>query len=243
MTLKDALWEGPVFGYGRQYFFRYKGESYQNVSSLISIVVERYSTMYGKITAERANDLYKRLADKYCVNNGKASIVKSLMHCNTHNQDGSPIYAHPKSERTKQLNIDYDRQIVRLATNNPDGDYAYLPQESDWCCCYCGVSLLYRIHINGLRCTKEVSSYIKNKNTYLSVCRSPMCKAMVDTFPEISRSRTIFPVAKILMELSKNGDRQAKFNEITKRTAEHAKAAFTGRHRQERGSVSCSVGN
>ena len=130
-------------------------------------------------------------------------------------------------------------QAVNVATNNAEGNYGFLDTDKKYKCWYCEGFTGYSMFVAKIDRTKEVSAHHRGR-VYGFACRSEMCGALIDAFPEISRSRTLFPVAKILMELTKNGDRSEKRGEIAKRLNGNIKAFLAGRHREKRGATDCS---
>lgn len=62
MNLSDRLKRRTPCGYGKKFYFKYRGDGYWDKAGLIYIVAERYAERYGSLTEANANVLYERLA-------------------------------------------------------------------------------------------------------------------------------------------------------------------------------------
>ena len=204
MNLADRLQRRTPCGYGRFYYYEYRGIGYFHKRQLIKDVVEKYAVRFGAVSNEKANQFYERLAKKYCFGIGWRACYRAI---EVEIKPGDPVYfSHPIEEKKKslalRLSIKLAKQQVDHETKNYVGNYCVIDSQ-EGCCLLCGKSKSYILvgdTIGMKRC------YMAQKGFY-SVCRRPMCKALVQKFPKQINSRSMLPMAKIIMEITKNGDR------------------------------------
>ena len=206
MNLCDRVQRPTPCGYGQQYYFELRGLFGSHKSLLITEVVERYSKIYGPVTRAKANVMYERLAKKYCARNHWAS-VRSIECVG----DLSDIQ-HPADMRMTEQKKRLIRSIVESETKYTDFDFCWLDSaERD--CSICGGVTRYELKTD--RLPKARTRCYRHQRGAFSVCRNAMCKALVQQFPGcFTRNKQRLPLAYILLELTKNGDRSGAIEAV-----------------------------
>lgn len=247
MNLSDRLKRRTPLGYGQRFHFSYRRSDYWDKAGLIYIVAERYAERYGSLTEAQANVLYERLAKKYCVGIGWRACLKSV-EAKIDPEYWGEFIRHPASEREKsdvlkreqfQKNITLQqiRSSVDYETRFSSGPYAAINSVGG-CCRICGKHTFYRLFSDKLP-YGITDCRITQKS---GVCRRPLCKALSIEFPEIVNGTSKFPMAKILLELTKNGDRTDRIRKI-EAIASRDIYRFHNRKSEKRASKdSCSIG-
>lgn len=210
--------------------------------------------MYGPLKVGDALIFYERLAKKYCFGIGWRPTFRALAN-RLPSEKLFDFYAHPSKNKKhseeyvanawqRKIQLDSDRQVVILATNEPDGKYCLIDCKKDLCtiCLKPYSSEICSINNFWPKITTEKSFWGTGRyGSYF--CRSPMCKALLEIFPSIDKGRfKKLPIANIILELTKNGDRTAKIREIEEAFARHVHANNSGRHRQKEGKGNSRAG-
>ena len=207
MNLCDRLQIRTPIGYGNRYFFSYKGKDYSDKSTLIFIVAERYSRIFGEINNSQANEIYQKLAAKYCVFPGSIACLRTLEHEEKTDVFGRPIIAHPISSRKKLFNLKEAKRQVDYETGISGLSYT-LFRSGNGTCTLCGEHLLYTL------ITKNRQRFCSKNQEGTQICRRPMCKAIMEKLGAKIRKKSLLPMINVLMELTKNGDRTGTIAEI-----------------------------
>lgn len=213
LNLADRLQRPTRIGYGNRYTFCYRGEEFWDKSRLIFFVAERYSSRFGAINNEQANELYHRLAYKYCVERGWYLCFRSIEHTKLKDAFGRPIIAHPEAFKQKLFILKFAREQVDQATKNTVYSYCKV-NSGESRCLLCGKYNQYTLFKNG----KEILCYQSSRKPFedwgYGVCRRPICKAIKNVLlPKISK-RSYFPMISVLAELTKHGDRSESVSSI-----------------------------
>lgn len=209
MNLADRLQIPTPCGYGHRFFFSYKGQEAQDKNVIILLVAERYASRFGAISNAKANEIYQRLANKYCRFPGNAVCLRSIEHKDVEDAFGRPVIAHPQSQRTKLFNLKEAKRQVDYETDM--SDLAYTAFKSGLGVCrICGNPYHYVL----VKDHKKFNCYKLQKGFDL-FCRRPMCKAIANTFGKKIKKRSLLPMVSVLMEITKNGDRSGAIAEIT----------------------------
>lgn len=248
MNLSDRLKRRTPCGYGEKFYFKYRGDGYWDKAGLIYIVAERYAERYGSLTEANANVLYERLAKKYCAGIGWRSCFRSVEVTIDREYFFGEFIRHPASEREKsdvlkreqfekKITRDQIRSSVYYETRHAIGPYVALGSVSG-SCRLCGGHIFHKLFsdkfVYGFNDCRIYDEY--------GICRRPLCKALSIEFPEIVRSRSKLPMAKILLELTKNGDKSDRIGAI-KEIASRDIYRFHNRKSEKRASKdSCSIG-
>lgn len=207
MSLRDLMQVDTPIGYGRQYHFKYKNQIFSGLGTLVLIVVERYARRFGSVTAEQANEFYMRLSSKYAIYPASNSVYKSISHDETHNWLGYPVYVHPHKKRIPQFSLRSAISQVKEATIFCEGSYGVIKSLCGRCR-LCNQGVLYTIVCkNG-----DVHHGVYSKSG--GICKRPMCAAIAEKFEGKYAANSPIPMAKILLELTKNGDRTGSIREI-----------------------------
>jgi hypothetical protein len=207
MNLCDRLQIRTPLGYGSRYFFSYKGQVSNDKSTVILLVAERYARRFGAINNSQANEIYQRLAGKYCVFPGSLHCLRTLIHEDEKDAFGRPIIAHPISQKKKLFNLKAARQQVNCETEMSPSTYT-LFNSGFGACHLCGAHVFYKIVFN-----YKTRDCHKNQNG-IAICRRPMCKAIMEKLGAKIRKKSALPMIDVLMELTKNGDRTGTIAEI-----------------------------
>lgn len=235
MSLRERLQIRTPCGYGSQYWFSYKGQESQSVATLILLVAERFARRFGVINNTTANFIYSRLANKYCQFPGSASVIRSIEHSDESDAFGRQIVAHPISKKTKIFDLRAARLSVDDATYFSQGNYTAFKGASG-SCRLCGGHLVVEL----------VSSY-KTYRCHQSqggsaVCRRPICKSLMQTLKKCVPNTTQLPMARVLMELTKNGDRTGTVAQIKEVAERHIYKTHNWRNQQKRGKSDIGIG-
>ena len=231
MNLCDRLQIPTPKGYGRVYFFKYKGQESTNKTTLILLVVERYAGKFGRVTQERANEMYMRLSRKYCASPGCNAVYRALRIPII--QDGFIAYAHPREEAKKSFCMKWAREQIKVETDRATGVFSWISEPP--CaheCRICTSRMVCSIYVPKLNRSKEAYRHYKK---YYNICRSPLCKAVAQLFPAAVSDKKIFPLAFVLKELTKNGDRSERIKEFSTAIERNANAVNERGDRKKRG--------
>lgn len=183
-NLSDRLWTRCPYG-GSRYRFKYRGQAFENKSTLIWTVAERFSERFGALTGRQANDLYARLARKYCQE--PRSTLRSLEHIHLAH------IVHPS-----RLNLYLPAPIqVNAAMHQAQGRYCVL-ESAQSPCRVCGTPTRHTV-ISGPK-KKD------NDNSRDGVCLHTRCRALLELFPRAFNSRKYyqFPLISVIQEITKN---------------------------------------
>lgn len=235
MNLSERLQIPTPCGYGARYFCSYRGEHFSGKNALIFWVVERYALRFGPVSTVAAYELYERLAKKYSSSSGIGVILRA-MDKRLPKEELFTVYAHPHSMRKMGFNIRKARMLVDDATKHSDGTY-FLRNSGSGSCRLCGSPYEYGMSNPNLSQVVRVRQMQKG---FYAVCRRPMCKALCLTFPTICRSGEI-PMAKVLLELTKNGDRSARIREIAEIAGRDIYRTHNRRSKQKRREDSSAI--
>jgi len=235
MNLKERLQIRTPCGYGMQYWFSYKGQKCQSVAVLILIVAERFAIRFGVINNTTANFIYSRLANKYCQFPGSASVIRSIEHSDESDAFGRQIVAHPICKKTKIFDLMAARLSVDNATHFPQGNYTAFRGASG-SCRLCGG------HLNVALVSKHKTYDCRQMQSRTAVCRRPMCKSLMQNLKKCVTSTSQLPMARVLMELTKNGDRTGAVAQIKEVAERHIYKTHNWRNQQKRGKSDSGIG-
>ena len=129
---------------------------------------------------------------------------------------------------------------VYHATNDADGAYALIKSTKGWCT-FCGGPLKYTLVSPNLPQPKMVYA---NMTGRFGVCRKSICKASAEYFKKYLDGYSNFPMAKILIEVTKNGDRTEFIRDIAQIASNYLCEVGRGRgvkKRSESHSPACAV--
>lgn len=213
MNLCDRLKRPTPLGWGCRYMYSYCGVEGEGKQNLIKQVVERYSTRFGALRIADAVKLYERLAKKYSSGPGVGTILRALSsRYERRDESGLTEWAHPKHMAECSFRMRWARLQVEEATDRHSGPYGMRdhPYGPDRLCRLCGSPCFYTV-VDKDGCRHFAARMIRS--TY-GICRNAMCKAFVEVFPACKSERKRLPMAYILMELTKNGDRSGKIREL-----------------------------
>lgn len=229
MNLCDRLQRPTPIGYGRRFHYCVGGRYGWDKAGVIGEVVERYSKRYGALRFSDAEPLYQRLARKYCVHPGWVPCYKSLVR-----YDIPDSWAHPSDKRRQSMGLERVRMFVDAETEATDLTYCLLVGcEGE--CRLCGGFLRYTLMIGGKRakpCYREMNG---DRNKFWGICRNPLCKAVAHQFAKVITRNDLLPMARVLMELTKNGDRTDAIAGIQKVADGYAHQFSVRRNRQKEG--------
>lgn len=230
MNLCDRLQRRTPVGYGQRFHFQIRGVDGWDKSGVIFEVAERFSRLHGPLTHIAARKIYERLASKYCPRNAHAALRSLSIH-------DDPLmlasFAHPKELATKALSLHLARQRVKWATDAPDGDYGII-QSACGECALCGGPTRYTLISDRLTAPKRCDRVLREQNKY-RICRNAMCKAIAEKFPSCCANRRLLPMAFVLMEITKNGDRSGVIDDLKEIAARDVYRVHNRRGRQARG--------
>lgn len=223
MNLCDRLQRCTPCGYGTRYTYSIRGIEHFGKAGLIRDVVERYSCIYKiRVTQNQATEMYERLTDKYCEARGAGPTLRSLAFSYT----DSNTFAHPKNAEN-YFSIQLAQARWEDAANHHIGPYAPIKSCAGECS-ICGGPLRYAL-VSDLM--PELVVCFRGLRDLSSVCRNPMCKALAKRFRKHFKAK--LPMAAILMELTKNGDRTAAMSEIKAIALQNIQRAHASASRQK----------
>lgn len=206
MNLCERLQRPTPCGYGQQYYFQIRGLFGSHKSLLIKEVVERYSHIFGPVTRAKANVMYERLAKKYCARNHWASLRGIECIGNPHDIE------HPSALRMMACTARLIRTTVEAETKYTDFDFCFT-ESAVRDCRVCGGVTRYTLKTDRLPGGKR--ECYRHQRGFVSVCRNAMCKALTQQFPgSFTRNKEQMPMAYILLELTKNGDRSGAIKAV-----------------------------
>ncbi len=241
MNLCDRLQTPTPLGWGCRYMYTYRGIDREGKQDLIKEVAERYSTRFGPLKIADARKLYERLAKRYSSGPGVGVILRALYdRYDRRDESGFGEYAHPKHMAEYSFRMNWARLQVKEATENHSGAYGIRghPYGSDRLCRFCGSPCFYTVvDKTGLRHLARRMT----KGAY-GVCRNAMCKAFVAVFPVCKSEKKRLPMAYVLMELTKNGDRSGKVREVEEIAARDIYKTHNWRNRQKGSKSSSGIG-
>ena len=192
MALNQRLSAPTPCGYGRKYFFTYRGNTFESISTLIWTVVERMALLYKvEIETAYAYNLYTRLADRYGVNASLLSVVKNL-------GAGLAQKVHPRAAFERDRQAAWDKQNVLWATEHASGKYCVVGSTKRPCC-ICGRPTSFEV-VN-----KRIATSVYCGSMY-GVCLHERCQALKQLYPQAFRTTRTHPLVFILNEAAKDGN-------------------------------------
>ena len=194
------------------YYFKYKGAIFEGKGNLISEIAERFSFRFGRISGKQANEIYRRLSEKYSSYPGSMAIFKSLQFSHAAQDD----IAHPLELRRASLEArlkkESELELVDRETKNAKGIFCKLHSERNPCV-VCGRFTIHETEFKGV-----IKTHYKFRK--MSVCLHNRCQALLEMFPDAfgKRKTKEFPLISILKDISKNDE---KNNENKRRLEKH----------------------
>jgi len=238
MNLCERLKERTPLGYGTRYFFRYRGGFYSSKNDLIFWVVERYSERFGPVASSDAYLMYERLAKKYSSGPGVGVILRAMDVRLPSDVGLFTEYAHPHKKRGMNFKLKLAKSDVNYATNRAEGTY-FLVNSGGGSCRLCGKP--YEYAMNNLY-KPSIQRVLQTQHGFYQICRRPMCKSLCISFPKICKSDGL-PMAKILLELTKNGDKSSdRIREIKEIAGRDIYRTHNWRNEQKRCKSNSAVG-
>jgi len=220
-------------GYGTRYTFEYRGVQTWGKGAVIMLVAERYAQQFGPIDSDKANEIYIRLATKYCAYPGSEVCIRSIELVD-YVAVAHPLKQRKAMERTAYI-LKIDRQQVEQATRLSIFPYVMLDSAKSPCR-LCGSPTLYEVTNAQGSCGYAFREHRPSKQRNLfSICRNPLCKALVEKFHSAFAGGKELPMAFVLKEITKNGDRSKAIGDIAEATFRNLPQVRGRANRQRRG--------
>ena len=160
-------------------------------AALIDYVLDRYARRFGAVWPERASELQRRLADKYCPHSWQTRRVFQNRHSN--------VYP-----------VNLSRALTTLAWQYDAPDAPYAPLNNTDHCYFCGSVIRYDV-VHGMRHGKKL--VVRNEQCAAAmsdwwlrkVCRSKKCRALGAHTQKWAWKSPEHLLTRLLLEMIKNG--------------------------------------